>query len=92
MFNVTNSNIKFYFKKTITDKDGFIQLTIPPSAYEIESLNIEIKSTIVDEGQFTEAYYPFEVKSIFSTLGFIIETSPQGPIISFMFDDSIRDL
>ena len=28
----------------------------------------------------------------FSLLGSIIEISPQGPIISFMFDDSIRDV
>ena len=36
IFKVTNSNIKFYFKKTISDKDGFLQITIPPGAYEIE--------------------------------------------------------
>ena len=28
IFNITNSNNKFYFKKTITDEDGFIQITI----------------------------------------------------------------
>ena len=33
MFNVTNSNKKIYFAKSITDKDGFIQITIPPAAY-----------------------------------------------------------
>ena len=32
IFNVTNSNIKFYFKKTITNEDDFIQITIPPGA------------------------------------------------------------
>ena len=30
IFNVTNTNNKFYFKKTITDEDGFVQITIPP--------------------------------------------------------------
>ena len=32
------------------------------------------------------------MKPNFSTLGSIIEISPQGPILSFMFDDSIKDL
>ena len=92
IFNVTNSNNKFYFKKTITNEEGFIQITIPPGAYEIESLNKEIKKIITDEGYYTEANYPFTIKPNFSTLGSIIETSPQGPIISSMFNDSIRDL
>ena len=48
IFNVTNSNNRFYFIKTITDKDGYIQITIPPGAYEIESLNNEIKRIIID--------------------------------------------
>ena len=34
--NVTNSNKNIYFKQTITDEDGFIKITIPPGAYEIE--------------------------------------------------------
>ena len=73
-FNVTNSNIKFYFTKSITDKDGFIQITIPPGAYETESLNKEINRIIIDEGHFTEVNYPFKIKPNFSTLGSIIES------------------
>ena len=92
IFNVTNSNKKFYFKKTITDEDGFFQITIPEGSYEIESFNNEIKRSIIDEEHYTEANYPFTIKANFSTLGTIIEISPQRPIISFMFDDSIRDL
>ena len=92
IFNVTNSNNKFYFKKTISGEDGFIQITIPPGAYEIESLNDEIKRITIDEGHYREANYPFKIKPNFSTLGSIIEISPQGPIISFMFDDSIKNL
>ena len=92
IFNVTNSSNKFYFEKTITDEDGFVQITIPPGAYEIESLNDEIKQNIIDEEHYTEANYPFKIKPNFSTLRSIIEISPQGPIISFMFDDSIKDL
>ena len=76
--------------KSITDEDGLIQIAIPPGAYKIESLNKEIKRIIIDECHFTEAKYPFKIKPNFSTLGSIIEISPQGMIISFMFDDSIR--
>ena len=75
IFNVTNENNKFYFKKTITNEYGFIKITIPPGAYEIESFNIEIKRNFIDEEQYTEANYPFTIKPIFSTLGSIIEIS-----------------
>ena len=92
IFNVTSTNNKFYFKKIISDDDGYIKITIPPGAYKIESLNNEIKRIVIDEEHYTEANYPFTIKPNFSTLGSIIEISPQGPIISFMFDDSIRDL
>ena len=92
IFNVTNTNIKFYFKKTITEEDGFVQITIPPGASEIETLDNEIERIIIDEGHFSKNDYLFKIKPNFSTLGSIIEISPQGPIISFMFDDNIRDL
>ena len=68
IFIVTNSNIKFCFLKSITDEDGFIQITIAPCAYEIESLNDIIKRIIIDEDHFTEANYPFTIKPNFSTL------------------------
>ena len=92
VFNVTNSNKKFYFKKTISDDDGFIQISVPPGAYVKESLNTEIKRNIIDEEHYTGANYPFTIKPNFSTLGSITEILPQGRIISFMFVDSIRDL
>ena len=88
IFNVITSNNKFYFKKTISDEDGFVQTTILPGAYEIESLNDEIKRIIIDAEPYTEANSQFNIKPNFSTLGSIIEISPQGPILSFMFDDS----
>ena len=78
--------------KSITDEDGFIQITIPPGAYEREALDKEIKRIVIGEDHYTEANYPFKIQPNFSTLGSTIEISPQGPIISFMFDDSIRDL
>ena len=47
--------INFFFKKTISDDDGFVQITIPPGAYEIEALNSEIKRIIIDGEHYTEA-------------------------------------
>ena len=61
IFNVTNENNNFYFKKTI-DEDGFIQNTIPPGAYEIESMKNEIKRNVFGEEHYTEANYPFTIK------------------------------
>ena len=55
IFNITSINNKFYFMKSISDEDGYIQITIPPGAYEIESLNNEVKRIIIDEGYYTEA-------------------------------------
>ena len=90
-FNVTNSNNKIYFKKAITDGDDIIQISIPPGAYEIESLNKEIRRVNIDEEQFSESDYPFQIKPMSSTLGSFIEISPQQPTISFVFDGSIRN-
>ena len=92
IFNITYSNNKFYFLKSITDEDGYTQRTFPPTAYEIESLNNEMKRNIIDEGHYTEANYPFTVKPNFSTLGSKIEISTQRPVITFVPDDSIRYL
>ena len=92
IFNVTDRNNKFYYLKSITDKDGHIQITIPPGAYELENLNNEIKRIIINEEHYTETNYPFTIKPNFSTLGSIIEISTQGAVITFVPDDSIRDL
>ena len=92
ILNVTNSNNKFYFTKSVTDKDGYIIINIPQGSYEIESLNNEIKRIIIDEEHYTEANYPFNIKPNFSTLGSIIEKSTQGPVITFTPNDSIGDL
>ena len=92
IFNVTSKNNKFYFLKSITDKDGHRQITIPPGAYKIESLDREIKRIIIDEGHYTEVNYPFTVKANFSTLGSVFEILPQGPVITCLPDDSIRDM
>ena len=89
IFNVTDKNNKFYFRKSIFDEDGFIQILISKGAYELESLNNEIKKIIIQEEQYTEANYPFTIKPNFSTLGSIIEISTEGPVISFVPNGSI---
>ena len=91
IFNVTNKNNKFYFKKVIKDED-FIQIRIPPGAYEIESLDDEIKKIIIEKGHYTENNYPFKIKPNFSTLGSIVEILTPIPQISFVSDDSIGSL
>ena len=88
IFNVTNKTNKFFFKKSFIDED-FIQIRIPEGAYEIESIDKEIKRKIIDKEYYTESNYPFTIKPNFSTLGSINEIQPQGPIIGFVFDDSI---
>ena len=82
----------FYFKETTTDGDDFIRITILQGAYDCETLNNEIKRIIIDEAHFTESGYSFQIKPIFSTLGSVLEISPQGPIISYVFDDSIGNI
>ena len=91
IFNVTISNKKFYFLKSITD-DDHKKITIPPGAYQIESLNNEIKRIIMDQEHYTETIYPFNIKPNFSMLCSIIQISTQGPLITFVPDDSIGDL
>ena len=88
---MTTENIEFYFLKSFID-DDHIQITIPSGAYEIESLNIEIKRIIIDQEHYTETNYPFQIKPNFSTLGSITEISTQGLVITFIPDDSIRGL
>ena len=52
----------------------------------------EIKRNFIDHQHYSEKEYPFTIKPNFSTVGSNIEKSPQGPIISFVFDKSIRIL
>ena len=91
IFNVTKRNNLFYFKRNLIEED-FIQIRIPEGDYEIESLIDKIKRIIIDKEHYTEATYPFTIIPIFSTLGSIVEIKTQGPIIGFVFDDSIRNL
>ena len=63
LFNVTNSNNKFYSTKSFTHKDRFIRITNAPGAYEIESLINEIKRLNFEH--FTEATCPVTIKHNF---------------------------
>ena len=92
IFNVISKNNKFYFIESITDEDGYLQITIPPGAYGIESLNNEFKKVIIDEEHYTEANYPFKIKPNCSTLGSTIEITTQGPVSTFVSDYSFGDL
>ena len=92
IFNITNKNNKFYFSKSIIDDNRFQNITIPEGAYEIGSLDKEIKRIIISQGFFTSEDYPFLIKPKFSTLGSIIEISNEESAISFIPDDSIRDI
>ena len=93
IFNVTNKNKKFHFTISIID-DNFNPITIPPEAYELESLHEEFKRNIIKDGCFTEGNYPFIIKLNFSTLGGIIEIESKfiGTQNGFVHDDCIRDL
>ena len=55
-------------------------------------MNIETKGIIIDEEHYTESNYPFTIKPNFSTLGCTLEIATQGPVITFVTDDSIRNL
>ena len=91
IFNVTNKNNKVSFKKAIKDED-FIQTTIRLGAYEIESLNNEIKRIIIEEGHYDENTFPFKIRANFTTLGSIVEILTPGPMISFVYNDCIGNL
>ena len=84
--------MRVYFSESIIVDNHFTQITIPQGAYELESLNKEIKRIIFDQGHFNSEDYPFLIKPNFSTLGSIIEISNEESAISIIPDDSIRDL
>ena len=92
IFNVSDSNNKFYFTKSITDDNHYKMITIRPGSYEIEALNEEIKRVIINDGHFNEENYPFVIKPNFSTLGGIIEISNEEWAISFKAIDSVGSL
>ena len=91
IFNVTNSNNTFYFKKSLINED-FKKMRVAIGAYEIKILNDEFKRIMIDQKHYTESDYPFNIKPKFSTLGNIVEIKPQGATIGFVFEDSIGNL
>ena len=88
---VSISNSKFDFTKSIND-DDYSVISIPPGAYELESLNDEIKRILIKDDYFTEENYPFIVKPNFSTLCSFLEIKPNFFGTHITPDDSIRDL
>ena len=75
----------------MSDECGFIQILFPKGAYELESSNNKIHRIIIEEERYFEAIYPFTIKPNFLTLGSFKEKSSQGPINSFLPDDSRSD-
>ena len=63
IFNFTNRNIKLYSTILFND-DDFRVISIPTGAYDIKSLNSEIKRNHIEEGSFTEANYPFTINPV----------------------------
>ena len=55
-------------------------------------MNDEIKRTIIDKGNYSENDYPFSNKPNFNTTASILQIQAQGPIFSFLLEDSIRKL
>ena len=96
IFNVSNKNNKFCFYENFSESSDWSVISISPGAYEIESLNNEIKRIVIEEGYFEQSTYPFTIKPNFSTLGSIIENSSANSnnrsFIDFRPNDSLRDL
>ena len=53
-------------------------------------MKVEIKRIIIEEEHYTEVDHPFLIKANFATLGSIIGITTQGPVITFVTDDSMR--
>ena len=58
----------------------------------MESLDLEIKRIIIEEGHITKDFYPFSIKPNFSTLGSMKEITDSNFLIDFTYDNTIRDL
>ena len=92
IFNVTNENNRFHFTTSTSDIEPSFKI-IPLGAYELESLDAQIKRICIIEGNFTESNYLFKNKPNFSTLGSVIEIDVGiRRTIDFNPDNSIRDL
>ena len=89
IFNITSKNNKFYF---INPANETVMIKIPHGVYELESLDLEIKRIIIEEGHIAKDFYPFSIKANFSPLGSIIEITDPNFLIDFTYDNTIRDL
>ena len=88
IFNITDKNNQFFFQHA----ENFDGISISPGAYEIESLDLEIKRLIINRyAGMDDESYPFSIKPNFSTLGSIIEIKDEWKI-DFTQDNTIRDV
>ena len=55
-------------------------------------MNEEVKRITINKGYYSKNDHPFTIKPNFSTLGSIIQIQSQGPVIGFVFDDTIGNL
>ena len=89
IFSVTFKNQKFILISVFEGVEYNVK-TIPPSAYDLESLIKESKRCNTDEGYVTEKDYPFSIKPIFWFLGSIKEIKrSRGWQINFVPDDTL---
>ena len=89
IFNITDKNNQFFFQSPL---NHFDEISISPGAYEIESLDLEIKRLIINRyAGMDDESYPFSIKPNFSTLGSIIEIKDEWKI-DFTQDNTIRDV
>ena len=89
IFNITSKNNKFFF---VNPANEIVMITVPHGAYELESLDLEIRRIKIEEGHITKDFYPFSIKPNFSTLGSIIKITHPNFLFHFTYDHTIRDL
>ena len=89
IFSVTFRYQKFNLI-SVFEGDEYNVKTIPPSAFDLESLIKESKRSNTNEGYVTEKDYPFSIKPIFSFLGSIKEIKrSRGWQINSVQDDTL---
>ena len=76
----------------ITDKSGFIQITNPPDAYEMESLKMTIRWLFFEDEHFKRGKNLISFRLNYSTSGSTKQISKQEPLKSFIRDGSKRDI
>ena len=89
IFNITSKNSNYYF---INPANETVMITIPHGAYELESLDLEIKRIISEEGHIIKDFYPVSIKPNFLTLGSFLEITDPHFLNDFTYDYTICGL